>query len=267
MSVAMALAQARHHTAPRGQKTARAEATYDALWSQRPSVAGDTEFFSLYEEELGRTRLDRLAGVRPQARVQRHTAEHSVDVSPSVQTLDAPVQQMGNELLDIFKFVDTVLTEQVIDVPKISQDIIPQRLVDPDLRPTQTAEHLVEVPSILYILKQKVDIPVPRVFSQNRIQQRSPSGSSLTFQYKVEVFKVYAQDRVPQPHLLLLTLQLVFDDADEAFQRMFRTFPRPKKSARLTQQVSAGVVADTSSSELSARQMAFRSRRALEPIW
>ena len=31
MIVAMALAEARHHTAPRGQRTARAEATYDAL--------------------------------------------------------------------------------------------------------------------------------------------------------------------------------------------------------------------------------------------
>ena len=62
MSVVMALAEARHHTAPRGLKTARAEATYDALRSQRTSVAGDTEFFSLYEEELGGTRLDRLAG-------------------------------------------------------------------------------------------------------------------------------------------------------------------------------------------------------------
>ena len=32
---------------------ASAEATYDALRSQTTSVAGDTEFFSLYEEELG----------------------------------------------------------------------------------------------------------------------------------------------------------------------------------------------------------------------
>ena len=64
MSVAMALAAATHHSAqrgewrdlndaPRGQRTASAEATYDALWSQMTSVAGDTEFFSLFEEELG----------------------------------------------------------------------------------------------------------------------------------------------------------------------------------------------------------------------
>ena len=60
MSVAMALAEARHHTAPRQQTTARAEATNDALRSQTTSVARDTEFFSLYEEELGSTRPDRL---------------------------------------------------------------------------------------------------------------------------------------------------------------------------------------------------------------
>ena len=79
MSVAMALAAATHHSAqrgewrdlheaPRGQRTASAEATYDALRSQTTSVAGDTEFFSLYEEELGGTRPDRLFEVRPQGR-------------------------------------------------------------------------------------------------------------------------------------------------------------------------------------------------------
>ena len=67
----MALAAATHHSAQRGewrdlheaprrQRTASAEATYDALRSQTTSVAGDTDFFSLYEEELGGTRPDRL---------------------------------------------------------------------------------------------------------------------------------------------------------------------------------------------------------------
>ena len=70
-TVAMALAAATHHSAqrgewrdlneaPRGQRTASAETTYDALRSQTTSVAGDTEFLSLYEEELGGTRPDRL---------------------------------------------------------------------------------------------------------------------------------------------------------------------------------------------------------------
>ena len=59
-----------------------------------------------------------------------------------------------------------MLPEQVTDVPKISQDRIPQRLVDRDLRSPQLAEQLAEVPTILYFLKQPiaeqiVDIPAP----------------------------------------------------------------------------------------------------------
>ena len=55
LTLQMALAAALHHSrdvgpvtynAPRRQKTARAEATYDALRSQTTSVAGDTEFVS-----------------------------------------------------------------------------------------------------------------------------------------------------------------------------------------------------------------------------
>ena len=73
LTLQMALAAALHHSrdggpvtyiALRSQKTARAEATYDALRSQMSSVAGDTELFSLYEEELGGTQA---AGTGPAA--------------------------------------------------------------------------------------------------------------------------------------------------------------------------------------------------------
>ena len=63
----------------RSQKTARAEATNNTPRSQMSSVAGDTEFFSLFEEELGGTRPDRLYEVRPQEGNQRHTVEQTVD--------------------------------------------------------------------------------------------------------------------------------------------------------------------------------------------
>ena len=79
------------HEAPRGQRTASAESTYDALRSQTTSVAGDTEFFSLYEDELGGTRPDRLYEVRPQGRVQRRTVEQIVDTTLIVPSLDVPV--------------------------------------------------------------------------------------------------------------------------------------------------------------------------------
>ena len=72
-SIVQAVAVATHHSPLRRHKTATAEATNNALRSQKTSVAGDAEFFSLYEEELGGTRPDRLAGVRPLVRVLQRT--------------------------------------------------------------------------------------------------------------------------------------------------------------------------------------------------
>ena len=82
LSLQMALAAAPHHSRDvgpvsyntlRSQKTARAEATNNALRSQTTSVAGDTEFSSLYEEELSGARPPPLVEVRPQERVLQHT--------------------------------------------------------------------------------------------------------------------------------------------------------------------------------------------------
>ena len=87
LTLQMALAAALHHSrdvgpvtynALRSQKTARAEATNNAPRSQMSSVAGDTEFFSLYEEELGGTRPDRLA-VRGQAAGEGPAAHRGTD--------------------------------------------------------------------------------------------------------------------------------------------------------------------------------------------
>ena len=173
----MALAAATHHSAqrgewrdlheaPRGQRTASAEATYDALRSQTTSVAGDTEFFSLYEEELGGTRPDRLYEVRPQERDQRRTMEQIVDYTLIVPSIDVLVPQMANQLLEVCRQIDTPIPEQVIDVPKISSSRQSHRR---RVRfAEQTAEQLVEVPTIISysslrgIVEQNVDIPVPR---------------------------------------------------------------------------------------------------------
>ena len=92
---------------------------------------------------------DQAASPVPQMLVQRHSLEHVADVCPSVHTLDAPVPQMGKELLDVFRLLHTVLPVQVIDVPMISQDSVQQRLVDRDHRLPQMAEQLVEVPTVL----------------------------------------------------------------------------------------------------------------------
>ena len=148
------MAVATHHSALRRQKTATAEATYDALRSQTTSVAENTEFFSLYEEELGGTRPDRLYEVRLQERDQRRTVEQIVDYTLILPSLDVPVPQMANQLLEVCRQLDTPIPEQVIDVPKISSS-------------RQCVSQLVEVPTVISysslrgIVEQNVDIPVP----------------------------------------------------------------------------------------------------------
>ena len=74
---------------------------------------------------------DVLAAVRLQSGVQRHVVEHLADLAPMVQIIDAPVPQTGEELVHFFNFlVAHSPVEQVVDVPKISQDRTQQRLVD-----------------------------------------------------------------------------------------------------------------------------------------
>ena len=59
-----------------------------------------------------------------------------------VPSLDVPVPQPVDQLVEVSRLIDTVVPEQVIDVPKItSQDAIPQRAV---LRVPQLAEQLVD---------------------------------------------------------------------------------------------------------------------------
>ena len=80
--------------------------------------------------------------------------EHMVETCPFVQILDAPVPQLGNQVLELLqKIVSSSSVEpvQVIEVPKIFPDRVPQRIVE--RRPPQTAEQLVEVPTDLgYVL-------------------------------------------------------------------------------------------------------------------
>ena len=84
------------------------------------------EFFSLYEEELGGTRPDRLAGVRPQVRVLPRTVEQIVDTVPVVPLLDDE-PQMEEQLVDVLSPYDLQVPEQEIEVPKIIIEDIPSR--------------------------------------------------------------------------------------------------------------------------------------------
>ena len=90
--------------------------------------------------------------------------EQPDDVVPMVQILDSPVPQMVEELLEVFRLLDTQMpVEQAMAVPKISLDRIPQRSAD--LVP-QMVEQLVEVPTVLSLsslqqtAEQIVGIPV-----------------------------------------------------------------------------------------------------------
>ena len=77
MTVRMELAAALHHSAFKGAMFE----THDAPRSQKTvNSKREAELFSLFEEELGGTRPDRLSDVRPQERVQRHTVEHLTDL-------------------------------------------------------------------------------------------------------------------------------------------------------------------------------------------
>ena len=91
-----------------------------------------------------------LVEVRPSVRAQRHVAEQLADIAPMVQILDSPVPQTSEQLLQVFRLLDTHMpVEQAIAVPKITMHLIQPRLVDSDQRYPQMAEQLVEVPTVL----------------------------------------------------------------------------------------------------------------------
>ena len=106
-----------------------------------------------------------LVEVRLSVRAQRHVVEQLADIAPMVQILDSPVSQTSEQLLEVFRLLDTQMpVEQAIAVPKISLDRIPQRsfVLTPLI-----AEQLVEVPTVLtptrtalQIAEQIVDTPV-----------------------------------------------------------------------------------------------------------
>ena len=159
------------------------------------------------------------------------------------------------------------LSGQVIDVPKISQDRIQQRLVDWDLHHSQMAEQLVEVPTVLSpsLLPQQraeqiVDNPVPR-------GRRGGGGGLQGF---LPVQNSTAPVAAPIVDIPLRsgglqgfrpgqdsTASSSFPrSAHEACEGVFRTFFRIKKSAESGRQVSAEVGWHVSSSTLTAHQMA-----------
>ena len=91
---------------------------------------------------------------RAEEKVQRHTMEQLADVAPMEPSLAVPKLQTLDQLVAVIKPVDSLVPEQSIAVPKISS---PSRFPRTVLREPQKAEQLVEVPTILFFLKQTVD--------------------------------------------------------------------------------------------------------------
>ena len=143
MTVAMALTEASHHTAPRGQEgQGRSGKKRHAVHGRDPGdSSSQPELFRLFEEELGGVRPEAFVEPRPQEKVQRHTMEQLADVAPMVPSLAVPESQMVDKLVAVIKLVDSVVPEQIIVVPKISW---PSRFPRAVLREPQIAEQLVE---------------------------------------------------------------------------------------------------------------------------
>ena len=165
MTVAMALAEASHHTAPRGQRTARArgwvrdEVHGHVPEAPTPSEPG-TRYFSLDDNdsvpELGGSRPDRLSGVRPQERVPRRIVVQIVDSAPVLPLLHDPEPQLVDSVVEVRKILDNLLpdVEQVIKVPKILPHTVPQRS---SLQEPQTAEQLVAVPGFEFVIVRRAE--------------------------------------------------------------------------------------------------------------
>ena len=179
-TVRMALAAFSHHSALRRQTKARAgeegREEHDALRRQKPPPP-QPELFSLEEEPGGGlpAPLSEVAG--RQEVLVRHVVEDLGSVCPVVQILDLPVPHrmdhlaellnLEEDVLDAGRLVDRFLQvpELVIEVPKISLDVIPLRTLVPE---PQLVEQSVEVPTIVSFsslqrtIEQTVDIPVPQ---------------------------------------------------------------------------------------------------------
>ena len=138
MSVAMALAEANHHSAPRRQTTARAEATNkDLPWTPTSSRCSRTSW-------RGRGLTASLASSRRTG--YSGTVEQIIEIFVPVPILDDPVPLMEDQLVEILTvaFMSNNFVES-IDVPKIIfEDPTPQRKVLSE--PQQLVDHVMDVP-------------------------------------------------------------------------------------------------------------------------
>ena len=199
-------------------------------------------FFSVYEEEFGGARPDRLAGVWPQVWVLQRT-----DVEPRV------VEQ----LVDVLFPFDLQFPEQCIEVPKVIIEDIPSRRL---CREPQLAEQLAEVPTILHFLKETVDIPVPRRGGR-RLQGLLPEQDSTALAVEeivdtpvpLEGLQGFRSGQGFASSSSSHSSAGVLDDEDEQFEGSLRTFPRRTNGARVSPHSGSELGADFTSSTPSAQ--------------
>ena len=228
----------------------------------------------------------------PQERVLRRTVQQIVDVAP-LPTLDDLVPQMVEQSLEVLRFFLTrwpvgaeqvwnCEARQVIDVPKISQDWTQQRLVD-TLRQPQTADQLVEVPTIIsfsslqrtveqndgipvvggsgaggglsgflpgqsysFTAEQIVDNPVPRPGGAGGLQGFRHGQGSTAFSEQITVLPDPGgghQDFQPVQGSAAFSSDL----PGQAGQAVFSTFHRKKKSAKIPRTQGSELGAESSS--------------------
>ena len=189
-----------------------------------------------------------LVEVRPQEGVKRHTVVHFIDV-PFVQILDVPVAQMGNQVVELMQTLDTATPEQVIEVPKLSQDRIPQRSA---VRRPQKAEQLVKLPTVLSFsslqqqsAEQIIDIPAPRRRrrGQGGLQCLRPEQSSTASLSSAERISERIVEQIVDVPFSGGGLHVFPDPGgsssstvshDERGEGFFRTFPRVKKKSEVS---------------------------------
>ena len=198
-----------------------------------------------------------LLEVLPQVRVQQRTAEQIVDPVPP---------QMVEQLVDFLTPLDFPVPEQVIEVPKI---VCPRRAARTVLDVPQTAEQLVEAPTIVSLIdvirqpvEQPVDIPVrawggtggrlqgflPGQYSSSSVEQIADipvphhgifggfqgfhpgQSTAASSEQLVDIPAPHGGLHLQDPGLASLPHEV----AGEAFQGFFFcTFPRRKKSAKI----------------------------------
>ena len=172
-----------------------------------------------------------------QVKGARHSGKQLIDDLPSVQILDAPMPQMVGSVLDFFRSLDLPVAEQVLAVPKISFDCVPQRLVERRL--PQMVEQLVEVPTVVSYssllqrtVEQTVDIPASRGRGRRGgLQGFFPGQSTTAAAVDIPVPLGDLPGFLPgQVSTASSSHSPVAEN--EAGKVVFRTFPRGKKVRR-----------------------------------